>query len=184
MASVLKSFLIAIGIDSTDADKGARNIERSIGGIKSSALQAGAALVGVFGAKALTADFARRVDTLNMSAKALDVNTSAVQALGNAFAVTGGDADNALGVLQKLTQARDALAVKGEAGFLTDAAFSGIDPSLIKDANDSYEALLNIVEQFPNLSSAQQRTLAETLGIGPAELNLFKSGRIFSSVEM
>lgn len=177
MASVLSSFLIGIGWDTQDFDKGTKNIERSLGGVKTTALQVGAALTGAFGAKALTVDFAKRTDTISQFSAALGVAASDVQGLGNAFAVAGGDADSATSVLQKLQDARDALEVKGEAGFMTDTAFSGIDPSLIKDASNSYEALLNIAGEFDSLSAAQQRTLAQTLGLGPAEIALLKTGR-------
>lgn len=177
MASVLSSFLVGIGWDTQDFDKGTKNIERSLGGVKTTALQVGAALTGAFGAKALTVDFAKRTDTISQFSAAIGVAASDVQALGNAFAVAGGDADSANSVLQKLTDSRDALTVKGEAGFLTDAAYSGIDPSLIKDAANSYEALMNIVGEFDALSAARQRTLAQTLGLGPAEIALFKTGR-------
>lgn len=177
MANVLSQFLVGIGWDTSDFDKGTRNIERSMGGVKSSAGQLGAALVGAFGAKALTTDFARRTDQLNQFADMAGVSADKIQALAGAFDIAGGSGDTAFAVIDKLTKARDALAVKGEAGFLTDAAFSGIDPALIRDATDGYDALLNIVGEFDKLSPARQRTLAETLGVGPSEIQLFKSGR-------
>lgn len=177
MASVLSSFLVGIGWDTQDFDKGTKNIERSLGGVKSTALQVGAALTGAFGAKALTLDFAKQTDQLSQFSSAMGVAANDVQALGNALAYAGGDAGTATSLLAKLTEARDALAVKGEAGFLTDAAYSGIDPSLIKDAANSYDALMNIVGEFDSLSAAQQRTLAQTLGLSPSDIALFKTGR-------
>ena len=185
MASVLSSFLVGIGWDTQDFDKGTKNIERSLGGVKSTALQVGAALFGAFGAKALTLDFAKQTDQLSQFSSAMGVAATDVQALGNTIATAGGDFDNAAAMIQKLTDAKDALLVKGEAGFLTDAAYSGIDPSLIKDASDGYEALMNIIGEYQNLSSEQQRTLAQTLGLSPAEIALFKQGResVQASVE-
>lgn len=185
MASVLSSFLVGIGWDTRDFDKGTKNIERSLGGVKSTALQVGAALFGAFGAKAVTMDFAKRTDELSQFSSAMGVAANDVQALGNALAYAGGDAGTATSLLAKLTEARDALAVKGEAGFLTDAAYSGIDPSLIKDAANSYDALMNIVGEFDSLSAAQQRTLAQTLGLSPSDIALFKTGResVQASVE-
>lgn len=185
MASVLSSFLVGIGWDTQDFDKGTKNIERSLGGVKSTALQVGAALFGAFGAKAVTMDFAKRTDELSQFSSAMGVAANDVQALGNALAYAGGDAGTATSLLAKLTEARDALAVKGEAGFLTDAAYSGIDPSLIKDAANSYDALMNIVGEFDSLSAAQQRTLAQTLGLSPSDIALFKTGResVQASVE-
>lgn len=185
MASVLSSFLVGIGWDTQDFDKGTKNIERSLGGVKSTALKVGAALFGAFGAKAVTMDFAKRTDELSQFSSAMGVAANDVQALGNALAYAGGDAGTATSLLAKLTEARDALAVKGEAGFLTDAAYSGIDPSLIKDAANSYDALMNIVGEFDSLSAAQQRTLAQTLGLSPSDIALFKTGResVQASVE-
>lgn len=177
MASTLTNFLIGIGWQTDDFDKGTKNIERSLGGVKSTALQVGAALFGAFGAKAVTMDFAKRTDELSQFSSAMGVAANDVQALGNALAYAGGDAGTATSLLAKLTEARDALVVKGEAGFLTDAAYSGIDPSLIKDAANSYDALMNIVGEFDSLSAAQQRTLAQTLGLSPSDIALFKTGR-------
>lgn len=185
MASTLTNFLIGIGWQTDDFDKGTKNIERSLGGVKSTALKVGAALFGAFGAKALTLDFTKQTDSINQFSSAMGVATNDVQALGNALAYAGGDAGTATSLLAKLTEARDALAVKGEAGFLTDAAYSGIDPSLIKDAANSYDALMNIVGEFDSLSAAQQRTLAQTLGLSPSDIALFKQGResVESSVD-
>lgn len=185
MPSVLSSFLVGIGWQTDDFDRGTKNIERSLGGVKSTALQVGAALFGAFGAKAVTMDFAKRTDELSQFSSAMGVAANDVQALGNALAYAGGDAGTATSLLAKLTEARDALAVKGEAGFLTDAAYSGIDPSLIKDAANSYDALMNIVGEFDSLSAAQQRTLAQTLGLSPSDIALFKTGResVQASVE-
>lgn len=177
MASTLTNFLIGIGWQTDDFDKGTKNIERSLGGVKSTALQVGAALFTAFSAKSLTVDFAKRTDSISQFSAAIGVSADQVQALGNALAYAGGDASTSTALLQKLTDARDALAVKGEAGFLTDAAFSGIDPSMIKDAATSYDALMNIVGQFDSLSAAQQRTLAQTLGLSPSDIALFKTGR-------
>lgn len=177
MASVLSSFLVGIGWDTQDFDKGTKNIERSLGGVKSTALQVGAALFGAFGAKAVTMDFAKRTDELSQFSSAMGVAANDVQALGNALAYAGGDAGTATSLLAKLTEARDALVVKGNTAFLEDAAYSGIDPSLIKDAANSYDALMNIVGEFDSLSAAQQRTLAQTLGLSPSDIALFKTGR-------
>lgn len=81
MASVLSSFLVGIGWDTQDFDKGTKNIERSLGGVKTTALQVGAALTGAFGAKALTVDFAKRTDTISQFSAALGVAASDVQGL-------------------------------------------------------------------------------------------------------
>ncbi|MGL5530354.1 MAG: hypothetical protein ACRDCI_18655 [Plesiomonas shigelloides] len=130
-------------------------------------------------------DFAKRTDELSQFSSAMGVAANDVQALGNALAYAGGDAGTATSLLAKLTEARDALAVKGNAAFLEDAAYSGIDPSLIKDAANSYDALMNIVGEFDSLSAAQQRTLAQTLGLSPSDIALFKTGResVQASVE-
>jgi nitrate reductase NapE component len=148
-----------------------------MGGLKSTVLQVGAAMVGAFGLKALTVDFAKSTDQLHQFSSALGVSASDVKGLSNAFEVAGGSAETAFAVLQKIQDAKDALAVKGEAGFLTDAAFSGIDPQAILSGKDAYQSLLNVLKDFDKLSPERQRTLAQTLGVGPAEIALFKKGQ-------
>lgn len=186
MASVLQNFLVGIGWKTDDLTKGAREIDRTLSGVKSTVLQVGAAMVGAFGAKALTVDFAKRTDQLNLFSRALGVSASNVQGLGNAFAVAGGDANTAFDVLQKVQDAKDALLVKGQAGFLEDLAYSGIDPQKLMQGKDAYESLLNVMQGFDKLSPERQRTLAQTLGLGPAEIALFKNGRgaVEAQIEM
>ncbi len=177
MASTLTNFLVGIGWDTRDFDKGARNVETSLKGVGKTVLQVGAAMVGAFGAKALTVEFAKRTDEINLFSRAIGVSTENVQGLGNAFAVAGGEFESGIAVLQKLTDAKDALLVKGEAGFLTDMAYAGIDPQALLQSKDAYGALLNIIRDFDKLSPEKQRTLVQTLGLGPAEIALFKQGR-------
>lgn len=177
MSRVLTSFLVGLGMDLTEFKKGRRELDTSLGGIKSTILQTGAAMAGVFGAKALTVDFSRQTDQLFQFSNMIGVTADNVRGLGNAFRVAGGDEATALAVMQKLTEAKDVLTVKGEAGFLTDVAFAGIDPTIISQSANAYEALLGIIGQFDKLSPDRQRVLANTLGLSPAEVALFKTGR-------
>ncbi|MGL5284295.1 MAG: hypothetical protein ACRC8W_21535, partial [Plesiomonas shigelloides] len=177
MSRVLTSFLVGLGMDLTEFKKGRRELDTGLGGIKSTILQTGAAMAGVFGAKALTVDFSRQTDQLFQFSNMIGVTADNVRGLGNAFRVAGGDEATALAVMQKLTEAKDVLTVKGEAGFLTDVAFAGIDPTIISQSANAYEALLGIIGQFDKLSPDKQRVLANTLGLSPAEVALFKTGR-------
>ncbi|MGL4545203.1 MAG: hypothetical protein ACRCUU_06520 [Plesiomonas sp.] len=177
MSRVLTSFLVGLGMDLTEFKKGRRELDTGLGGIKSTILQTGAAMAGVFGAKALTVDFSRQTDQLFQFSNMIGVTADNVRGLGNAFRVAGGDEATALSVLQTLTKAKDVLSVKGEAGFLTDVAFAGIDPTIISQSANAYEALLRIVGQFDSLSPDRQRVLADTLGLSPAEVALFKTGQ-------
>ena len=67
MARTLSNFLVGIGWDKDDFDKGTRDIERSFDGIKSVGTNLGVALAGVMGAAALSViNTAHAMDQLNI----------------------------------------------------------------------------------------------------------------------
>ena len=85
MSKTLTNFLIGIGWNTSDLDKGSQHIQSSLGGVKSQALQAGAAIAGAFGARALTTGFASAAADVGRFSQVYGVAADDVMALGRAI---------------------------------------------------------------------------------------------------
>lgn len=165
-------FVVGLGFDFDN--RGANDVQSSIDGIKSRALQLGAVLAGGFGIKALTKDFADATVSLDNFAKAMSLEPSDITALGAAIELEGGDADSITGQLERLQKLQDDLEV-GNFGFVNLQKI-GIDPNVIMDAENATEAYVNLADQIAALDDDRRRLAAAELGLDPASLALLSKG--------
>lgn len=174
MANVISSFLVGIGFDYDK--KGAKEIDSSIGHIKSTALQAGAAIAGAFGIKSLTADFADANDRLGKFSEVFGVIPNDVAAMGRALEHEGGTLASFMSQLEGIERLRAGL-LTGDAGFIAQAGIAGIDPSAITSAKDATAAYAALSNQFSRMSTQKRLNAAEALGLDEASIRLLSRGR-------
>lgn len=173
MAGTLSNFLIGIGFDFDD--KGAKEVDNSIGSIKKTALQAGAAIAGAFGIKKLTLDFAQANDTLGKFSEVFGVIPNDVYAIGQALTHQGGSLDSFINQLSGIERLRAGL-LQGDAGWLATAAQAGIDPAIITSASSATEAYRNLAGAFQGLSRQGRINAAQALGLDEASIRLLSRG--------
>lgn len=177
MANVIKSFLIGIGLDTTDFDKGSKNVETSLSRIRSVSGFAGTAIVGAFGAASAAALKAGdNADKLVLATERFNTSSRFVYDYGNALKTLGGSSDDATQAIAATEKALDELRLKGSFSAFDDAVFAGVDTSKLTQAQSGEEMLRMLSDMVPNLNKAQQRVLQDNFGFSNATMRSLREG--------
>lgn len=176
MSSVLTSFLVGIGWDTSGFDQGTKHIESSMGSVKSSVLQTAASIGTLTALTGAGLKFAKSTSEIDNFTRSIGVGRSDLLAFGGALQGMGGDADSAIGILTSLEQKRASI-LTGETGWIAPAARAGIDTNSILQATDSLDAVLLLSDQFQQLSAQQRLNAADALGFDPATVAFLSQGR-------
>lgn len=173
VAKVIKNLLVGIGYDvdrqSFDAAEG------SIDAIGKKALQVGGILAGAFGAKALTADFAKSYDSLGKFSEVMGVLPGDVDAFGAALEAEGGSLQGFMSQLEDIISKRDRLRT-GDYGWFEDAILAGFNPEALTSAANGIEAYLAIADQMQSMDATGRRLVADALGLDDASVRLLSRG--------
>lgn len=176
-AKVLKSFLIGIGYDTKALEAGDKKIMGSLQGVKSGAVGVSAALVGAFGAAALSVtNTANQVDRLALASQNLRTSQASVYNFGNAVKLMGGDAADAVDTLLRFEEIQNNLRLKGEAGPINDLALAGLDVSALYGTSTGEEFLRALAGMIPNLDEGQRATVQDSLGLSDAVFRSLAGG--------
>lgn len=176
MSSVLTSFLVGIGWDTSGFDQGTKHIESSMGSVKSSVLQTAASIATLTALTGAGLKFAKSTSEIDNFTRSIGVGRSDLLAFGSALHGMGGDADSAMGILTSLEQKRASI-LTGETGWIPTAARAGINTDDILQASDSLDAVLRLSDQFKNAAPQQRLNMADALGFDPATVAFLSQGR-------
>lgn len=171
---VLESFLIALGIKVDE--KSFQKADAAFGGLTKSALQFGAVLASKLAIDKVVGDFKNAGTELNNFNRLTGLSTQNVQALGQALAAQGGNAQDAFAAMQKI-QDLMASPITGNVGWFGDVAKLGLDPNAIIGAQDTAEALANIAGAFEKMTPLNQRLAGQALGFDENTIRLLMKGR-------
>jgi len=177
MSTVLKSFLVGIGMQYDD--RGGKAAIAGIEGIGKKALQVGAMIAGAFGFKALTKDFADFNDKLGKFSQVFGVNLSDIAALGRAFESEGGNFDTMLSNVENLQRIRAGL-LTGDFSIVPKLELAGVtdqEVELILKAKDATESLLIISSIMERLTGKQRLNAASALGFDEESIVFLSKGR-------
>ena len=132
MPSVLKNFLIGVGLDTEDYDKGAKRIESSLGRMRSVVGVTGAAIAGAFAAVGTAAIGAgQRVDRLSLESEKFRTSPQYIYDYGNAIRALGGSADEAAAAINVAESSLASFRQTGQLPGLDDLAMAGVDVNAI-----------------------------------------------------
>lgn len=176
MSSVLTSFLVGIGWDTSGFDQGTKHIESSMGSVKSSVLQTAASIATLTALTGAGLKFAKSTSEIDNFTRSIGVGRSDLLAFGGALQGMGGDADSAMGILTSLEQKRASI-LTGDTGWIPTAARAGINTDDILQASDSLDAVLRLSDQFKNAAPQQRLNMADALGFDPATVAFLSQGR-------
>lgn len=177
MANVLTSFLVGVGWQLDDFDKGTRHIESSMQGVKVSTLAVSAAILGVFAGVATAAvNTAQRVDQLSLATQNLNTNKQFVYNLGGAMRLMGGDAANALTEVQAIEQTLANFRLKGELGAIGQLPFASVQLTDLAKSQSASEFLSKLADQVPNLNNPQKQIVQQSLGLSDATMKAISGG--------
>lgn len=177
MARTITNFLVGIGYDTTELQRGERDITTSMEGIKSLATVTGAALGAAFiGIGKISINTANKVNELRLQTNTLYSSTGYVNDYGNALKLLGGNASDAVGELSRVETALSNLRNKGDASTFTELAYYGVDTQNLTQAESGGDFMQRLATQFPQLNRQQQAGVAQTLGLSPATVELLRKG--------
>ena len=171
---VLESFLIALGLKVDE--KSFQQGQNAFTGLTNSALKLGAVLASKLAIDKVVGDFKAAGTELNNFNRLTGLSTQNVQALGQALAAQGGNAQDALAAMQKI-QDLMASPMTGNVGWFGDVAKLGLDPNAIIGAQDTAEALANIAGAFEKMTPLNQRLAGQALGFDENTVRLLMKGR-------
>lgn len=177
MAKVLESFLIGVGLDTEDYDKGAKKVDASLGRMRSLVGFTGAAIVGAFSAAGAAAIAAgQRIDDLRLATEGLKTSPSWVYAYGEALEALNGDAENALAAIKAIESAQADFSLKGMLGPLEDVALTGADISALTQTTSGAEFLRTLAPMVQNMTKEQQNLTQRTLGLTDDVMQSLRGG--------
>lgn len=177
MPSVLKNFLIGVGMDTEDYDKGAKRVESSLGRMRSVVGFTGAAIAGAFAAAGVAAIGAgRRVDQFALATEKLRTSQQYVYDYGNAVRALGGSADEAAAAINTAESALASFRQTGQLPGLDDLAMAGVDVNALTQADTGQDFLRELARQMPELTKEQQLRVQEALGLSDAVMRSLRGG--------
>lgn len=179
MAKVLQNFLIGVGLDTEQYDKGAKNVESSLSRMRTLVGFTGAAITGAFAGVAGAAIAAGgRVDRLGLSLEKLNTSPEWVNAYGHAIAAMGGDFDDAAAAINAAENALDQFRLKGDFGSFQEAAFAGMREELnaLTQARSGDEFMRILADVVPRMDKGQQRLIQEAWGFSDGVMRSLRAG--------
>ncbi len=177
MPSVLKNFLIGVGLDTGDYDKGAKRVESSLGRMRSVVGITGAAIAGAFAAVGTAAIGAgQRVDRLSLEFEKFRTPPRYIYDYGNAIRALGGSADEAAAAINVAESSLASFRQTGQLPGLDDLAMAGVDVNALTQADTGQDFLRELARQMPNLTKEQQLRVQETLGLSNAVMRSLRGG--------
>jgi len=177
MANIITQFLIALGFDTSDLNRGEREVNRSLGSLRTSVTATGAAMSAAFiGIGKITLDTAERVNQLRLNTNTLNSSVTFVNDYGNAIRSLGGNADDAVSEITRVEDALMKLRTRGDASTFTELAYAGVDVKPLENAESGEQFMAELAKQFPQLDRPQQMSVQQTLGLSPASVELLRKG--------
>lgn len=177
MANTLTNFLIGIGFETTDFDKGEKKVNSGLKFIKTGAGLAGAALAGVGLAIGGAVSAGNRIDKLALASAKLNTSASFVNNYGNALRLLGGDASESLQAIDAAESALAEFKLKGSFGAFQDPALVGIDVNSLAQAKNGEDFLRQLSAQIPKLNKDQQRLIQDNFGFSDATMASLRLGQ-------
>lgn len=178
MAKVIQSFLVGIGLDTTQLSGGVREFNRSMGAVANASGIAGSAIVGAFGLAATSAiNAGKRVDDLVLSTEKFNTSTQFVYTYGNALKTLGGDANEAAQAIATAESALDEFRLKGSFSAFEDSVFAGVDTFRLTQAQSGEEFLRALSEMTPQMTPDQLRLLQSSFGFSDAVMRSLRQGQ-------
>lgn len=176
MANVITSFLVGIGLDTTDFEKGEKRVQGSMEGIRSSTLAIGSAMASAaIGAGVRVDQLAEKSRKLQDQLYRTNTQTTWAQGYGVALRELGGNADDAVGRITGLEERLAAIRM-GDRSFVDTLGPAGFDAGQLSQAKSAQEFITMAADQFSRATHTQQVNMANVLGLTDAEFKLWQQG--------
>lgn len=176
MANVITQFLVGIGLDTSDFEKGEKRVKTSMEGVKSSTLAIGSAMASAaIGAGVRVDQLAEKSRKLQDQLYRTNTQTTWAQGYGSALKELGGNADDAVGRIAGLEEKLAAIRM-GDRSFLDALGPAGFNSGQLAQAKSAQEFITMAADQFARASHTQQVNMANVLGLTDQEFKLWQHG--------
>lgn len=176
MANVITQFLVGIGLDTSDFEKGEKRVKTSMEGIKSSTLAIGSAMASAaIGAGVRVDQLAEKSRKLQDRLYRTNTQTTWAQGYGSALKELGGNADDAIGRITGLEEKLAAIRM-GDTSWTDSLGPAGFNTGQLAQAKSAQEFIKMAADQFASASHTQQVNMANVLGLTDAEFKLWQHG--------
>lgn len=176
MANVITQFLVGIGLDTSDFEKGEKRVKTSMEGIKSSTLAIGSAMASAaIGAGVRVDQLAEKSRKLQDQLYRTNTRTTWVQGYGASLKELGGNADDAVGRITGLEEKLAAIRM-GDTSWTDSLGPAGFNTGQLAQAKSAQEFIKMAADQFASASHTQQVNMANVLGLTDAEFKLWQHG--------
>lgn len=176
MANVITSFLVGIGLDTSDFESGENRVNQAMEGIKSSTLAIGSTMAAAaIGAGVRVDQLAEKSRKLQDQLYRTNTETTWAQGYGVALTELGGNADDAVGRITGLEEKLAAIKM-GDRGWVDSLGPAGFDAGDLAQARDAQDFITRAADQFSRATHTQQVNMAAVLGLTDAEFKLWQQG--------
>lgn len=176
MANVITQFLVGIGLDTSDFEKGEKRVKTSMEGIKSSTLAIGSAMASAaIGAGVRVDQLAEKSRKLQDQLYRTNTQTTWAQGYGASLKELGGNADDAVGRITGLEEKLAAIRM-GDTSWTDSLGPAGFNTGQLAQAKSAQEFIKMAADQFASASHTQQVNMANVLGLTDAEFKLWQHG--------
>lgn len=176
MANVITQFLVGIGLDTSDFEKGEKRVKTSMEGIKSSTLAIGSAMASAaIGAGVRVDQLAEKSRKLQDQLYRTNTQTTWAQGYGSALKELGGNADDAVGRITGLEEKLAAIRT-GDTSWTDSLGPAGFNTGQLAQAKSAQEFIKMAADQFASASHTQQVNMANVLGLTDQEFKLWQQG--------
>lgn len=176
MANVITSFLVGIGLDTSEFESGEKRVNQAMEGVKSSTLAIGSAMAAAaIGAGVRVDQLAEKSRKLQDQLYRTNTETTWAQGYGVALTELGGNADDAVGRITGLEEKLAAIKM-GDRGWVDSLGPAGFDAGDLAQARDAQDFITRAADQFSRATHTQQVNMAAVLGLTDAEFKLWQQG--------
>lgn len=176
MANTIKNFLVGVGLDTKDFEKGEKSVSNGLGRFRALAGFAGAAMTTAFavtGGASIAAG--NRIDKFALSTEKLNTSAGFVYDLGNAFSVAGGEAADAIATIDSLESKLAEYNLAG--GFpLEQSVLAGVDAQALLQAEDGGEAFRMLGDMVKDMNKEQRRFIQDEFGFSDVAMRMLGGG--------
>lgn len=176
MANTLTNFIVGLGMDTTDYERGEKRVVSGMGSIRSQILQLGAVAGGAFGLNALTTGFANATDNVGKFTQVFGGTVEDIRAFGQALEQEGGSLESLMSQIENLERMR-AMTPAQIGGLFAEAGIRGVDPSVILNAKSATDAYLALADVLDGLTAKERLPVADVFGLDEASIRLLSQGR-------
>jgi hypothetical protein len=177
MPNALTNFIVGLGMDTSEFDRGEKKVQTGIMSMRSKTLMLGAAAgaaTGMIGKMAL--EYAQATTKLSQHEDVFGVRVEDLRAYGQALEEEGGSVESFMAQMERLERMRQMTPAQVGSLF-AEAGIRGVDPSVVLNTENAVQAYRNLSDVISNLPRDKRLPVADVFGLDEASIRFLSKGR-------